>query len=246
MDRIAQSQAAAKEGIAALERGENDIAGLHFLSALQRLDDLADLGLRRALLSEIARLFLSTGFHDLALMAILDALEADRQLHLATERAADNITYATVHLRLANLQHADKIYRANLEDCLAAGQYGYAAGASTNLAWMLAENGYFEEATDLIRQGLSYFARTDIPDGEMRSRAMLLHLLEVQGTDPLQVLSEARQLLNKFGGRLPDQLREAAAYDVKSASNRYAEKDERVDANEYRLHEFPELFGRRQ
>jgi tetratricopeptide (TPR) repeat protein len=242
-DSVKRSQDKVRAGVAAIRQGRKDEAGLYLLRALQYLDDVQDLRERRNLLSEVSEFFLSAGFEDLALMAVLDALEADKQLDFERGLVKDSMTYANIHTRLENLEQAGASYRSILDRCLKNGDYANAASASTNLAGILANENYLGEATQLLENSLEYLKVEDFRDTEINTRLMLIQVLELRKTDPQRTFDEARTLLDRFANDLPPQYREVLAQFVESALKRCSQDRLDVDVEEWKRREFPELCG---
>jgi len=242
-DSVKQSRDEAKAGIAAMERGRQDEAGLHFLCALNCLDDVQDLRERRHLLSEASEFFLDAGFEDLALMAVLDALDADKKSGPERSLIKDSITYANINTRLGNLERAEASYRSILERCLKKGDYANAASASTNLAGILADDNYLEEATRLLENSLDYLKKEEFRDTEINTRLMLIQVLEVQHCDCQRTFDEARTVLDLFSSELPQRHREVLGRSVEDALKRHLVNHPNIDAEQWKKQEFPELYG---
>lgn len=242
-DSVKQSQDEAMAGVAAIQQGRKDQAGPHFLRSLQYLDHVKDLRERRNLLSEISEFFLRFGFEDLALMAVLDALEADKQLGFERGLLKDHMTYANIHTRLENLEQAEAIYRAILDRALKNGDYANAAAASTNLAGILADNNYLEEATQLLDNSLEYLKVENNRGTEIITRMTLIQVLEVRKSDPQRTFDEIRTVLDRFTNDLPPKYSEILARAVESALKRYPQDLLGIDVEEWKKQEFPELDG---
>jgi tetratricopeptide (TPR) repeat protein len=242
-DSVRQSQYEANAGIAALRHGRKEEAGLHFWRALQCLYDVQDLKECRDLLSEIAEFFFDAGLDDLALMAVQDAMEADERLGLDRGLIKDCMTYANIHTRLENLEHAEAMYRSLLERSLKNGDYANAASASTNLAGILANNNYLKEAVKLLENSLEYLASEAFPDTEIKTRFMLIQVLELQNGDSGRTFDVARTLLDRSADHLPSQYRDVLVQCVDSALERYTADHADVDPEVWKKRRFPELYG---
>ena len=83
------------------------------------------------------------------------------------------------------------------------GDYADAASAATNLGSLFAREGDLVEAAALLEQSLAYLEREPFPDTELKTRFMLLQVLDVQGAARRHVLDAAAPL-----GRWSDQLTE--------------------------------------
>jgi len=242
-ESVGQSQVEANAGVAAMRQGRKEEAGLHFWHALQYLDNVQDLRERRNLLSEISEFFFNAGFDDLALMAVLDAIESDERLGLDRGLIKDGMTYANIHTRLKNLEQAEAQYRALMERGLKSGDYANAASASTNLAAILANHNYLEEAIQRLESSLEYLAAQSFPDTEIKTRLTLIQVFELQKSDPEHTFDAARALLDRFAEGLPPQYREVLVQSVESALKRYTQDRPDVDREAWKKRRFPELCG---
>jgi tetratricopeptide (TPR) repeat protein len=240
---ILQSQEEAQFGVAALQQGRKDTAGLHFLQALQYLDTVSDLSERRNLLSEISELFSKTGFEDLALMAVLDALDADKRLGLQQGLSKDYLTYANIHYRLGNLGQAEVIYRSLVDQCLKNSDYANAASASTNLAGILAHDNYLAEASHLLEKSLDYLKNVNFRNTEFNTRIMLIQILELRKTDPARIFEATRALLDRFTDNLTPQDISVLSQIVESAFKRFVQIHTDIDENDWKMQRFPELYN---
>jgi tetratricopeptide (TPR) repeat protein len=227
--------------IAALECGHRDDAGVHAWRALQVLDHLQDVQERRNHLSEIAEQLLGAGFEDLALMALTDALAADRQLDDERSLTKDMMTYGNVQVRLGNLGEAEATYRSLIDDTLKKADYANAASASTNLAGLLADGGYLAEARQLLESSLHYLKEEAFPDTERNTLLTLIQVLDLAGAEPDAILSTARSLETHAGGLRPE-VREVIARIVDGASDRRFAAHSQPEPQCWKQQQFPWLY----
>jgi tetratricopeptide (TPR) repeat protein len=236
IDGVARSQQEVHDGIRAHNDGRPDDAGVHFWRALACIGDVPDPAERRSLYSEIAGVFSQGGFHDLALMAVEDALAI-------ADRPADRIAYANTHLRLGNRDEAEAAYRSILERCRAQGDFANAASAATNLATILADDGYHADAAGLLEESLGYLERVDFPDTEMNTRLALVQVLELAGRPPERILEVARVLVDRYLGHLPPPFVKLLAKIVDGAADRYAAAHPGEGAAGLKARDFARLYA---
>lgn len=239
---VERSQQAVRDGIASLQNGRPDRAGVAFWHALEAVDRVDQDRERRDLLTEIAELLLNAGFHDLALMAVLDAVELDDRLDLAGGKSRNLMTHANVHVRLGNLEQADATYRELIRRCTESGEYANAASASTNLAGLLANDGYTAEAVRLLEDSLDYLERRPFPDTEIKTRMTLINVLAVEAGDPDRIFAVARTLLDRYGAQLPGPYRDLLRQFLDGAVARRLEGTA-TDPDAFKHDRFPELYG---
>lgn len=240
---ILKSQEEVNAGLVAIKQGMKDEAGNHFWYALQQLDKVNNSTERRNLYSEISELLYNVGFEDLALMAVLEALDADAKMGLQRSFIKDSMTYANIHTRLGNLEESEAKYRAIMQSCLKNGDYGNAASASTNLAGILADENYLEEATQLLQNSLDYLKLEDFPDTEINTYLMLIQILELQKREPERIFEVARMLLNRLYHKLQPRHCEILTQVIESVLTRYFQSDAEIDVAQWRKQNFPELYG---
>ena len=239
---IKKSQEEVNAGLVAIRQGMKDVAGTHFWYALQQLDKVNNPTERRNLYSEISELFLNTSFEDLALMAVLDALDADKELGLQRGLIKDSMTYANIHTRLGNLEESEAKYQTILQSCLKNGDYANAASASTNLAGIFADENYLEEATQLLQNSLDYLKGEDFPGTEINTYLMLIQVMEVQKREPEHIFATARMLLDRLYRKLQPQHCAILTQSIESTLNRYSQKNIEIDVDNWRKEKFPELY----
>lgn len=229
-------------GMDAMRHGRKDEAGVHFWRALAYVENVLDLKERRDLLSWLSNIFLGAGFEDLALMAVQDALEADNRLGNQRYQTSDSITYANIHHRLGNLRQAEKQNRWIIKSCLTSGDYSNAASASTNLAGILANDDYLEEADNLLEKSLEYLQKENFPDTEIKTRLLLVQILELQKGNPERTFSEIRTLLDRFISHIPPQYLDVLVRSIENGVKRYRLDHPDIVAEAWKRQKFPELY----
>jgi tetratricopeptide (TPR) repeat protein len=239
---VERSQTELRRAAAALQRGYRDDAGVHAWGALECLDHLQDPQERRNQLSGIAELLLDAGFEDLAMMALTDALAADRQLGDERSLTKDMMTYGNVQVRLGNLGEAEATYRSLIENTLKRADHANAASASTNLAGLLANDGFLAEARELLENSLRYLKAEAFPDTERNTLLTLVQVLDVAGAEPEAILQHARSL-EQYAGDLPPQGREVLTRVVDGAAERHLAEHPGPDPQRWKMQHFPWLYG---
>lgn len=242
-DSVARSQAEVGAGIQAHNEGRRDDAGIHFWRALASLDGVREPRERRSLYSEIAGIFARGGYNDLALMAVQDAIDAARRLGDEKALAADLMEYANTHLRLGNRDEAEATYRSLLKRCVARRDFANAASASTNLAAILANDGYLADAIDLLENSLEYLERVSFPDTELNTRLALVQALDLAGGPPGRILEVARVLVDRFLDELPPPLVERVTKAVDGAIERHVREHPELSAEHLKERDFARLYA---
>lgn len=237
-EAIARSQHEVNLGIHALRRGRKDEAGIYFWRALDALDAVDNERQQRDVLSEIAQFFLTAGFEDLALMAVADAMALDAKLGFPAGMIRNRMTHANVHMRLGNHEAAEASYRELIEHCVKHGELANAASASTNLAIILANEGYRKEAIGMLAQSLRWLEQDALPETEIITRITLVQVLEFEESDPARIFDEARALLDRQGGALTPQYLDVLRQFIDQAAKRQG-----GDAEQRKRKRFPELYG---
>lgn len=241
-NHVTAGQHEIRQGIRSVQQGQSEIAGLHFLSALEQFDGVVPLDVRREELSVAAEVMLGAGFEDLALMAVLDALNLDDSLNLPDSLRNDRITCANIHVGLKNIEQAEEMYETILEECLKASDYSNAASASTNLASILADEQYYQEALQLIEKSLSYVKVQPFPDTELKTLLMKIQILEHLQGQAERTFDVIRIVLDRFNRDLPPPYRQFLVQSVDSACERFTLDSSKTDLDRWKKDNFPELF----
>jgi tetratricopeptide (TPR) repeat protein len=189
--------------VEALRNDRREEAGLLLWDALQGLDAVDDDDLRRSLAGRLGNVCWQVGFDDLALFALDVAIELGEQAGDARALENDRITLGNVHQRLGNLREAEAAFQLVEESAVPNGNYANAASVSTNLAGILAQEGYLADAAERLERSLEYVEREPFPDTELNTRFLLLQVLESMGESPARILDVAEPL-----GAWADQLEE--------------------------------------
>jgi len=190
----------------------------------------------------MADLLHGAGFEDLAMMALTDVLAADRQLGDERSLTNDMMTYGNVQVRLGNLGEAEATYRSLIDDTLKKADHANAASASTNLAGLLANDGFLAEARELLENSLRYLEEEAFPDTERNTLLTLIQVLDLAGAEPEAIFQHARSL-EPYAGDLPPQVREMVTRLVDGATGRHLAEHPQPDPQTWKRQQFPWLYG---
>jgi len=192
---------AANNGIEALKQKQRDKAAMHFNTALDHFDTIAEATERRSELGTFALLLDQVGFPDLSLVAAQDAVELDKQLDDRRKLAEDIVTCGNAQLHMGNTDEALALYRQALDICVENGDLDNAASASTNIAVIIGNRGEMDEAIRMMYQSLEYLAQQPHPATEIITRIALTQALESEERPPEDIFRVARPVA-RFANKL--------------------------------------------
>ena len=230
-------------GIQAAHGGRSDEAGTHFLAALDVFATLPDPAERRGELGPAALAFERMGQHDLALMAVQDALELDQQLNDHRHFAEDLLTLGNIQMNLGHAAEAEKTYERVLVVCLTHGYLDDAASASTNIAILMANSQRMIQAIERLQQSLGYLATQPHPHTEINTRLALIQAVDVQSADPALAIDAAKGLFARRAKELRREEWQTADAAFRRSVERYLAADRKLDGAAWKAENFPQLFG---
>jgi len=232
-----------KAGIQAAQRGRADDAGQHFLAALDVFAKLPDPAERRGELGPAAMAFERVGHHDIALMAVQDALELDELLNDHRHFAEDLLTLGNIQMNLGRTGEAEATYERALAICLKYGYLDDAASASTNIAILMANSDRMPLAMERLRQSLAYLAKQPHPPTEINTRLALIQAVDIAGADPAWAVDAARGLFERCAKHLRREQWQTADAAFRRSVDRYLSARGNLDGAAWKADNFPRVYG---
>jgi len=239
---VEQLRSKANAGIEALKKRHPDQASVHFNSALELAEDVADARTRRDEVAVLSTLFERCGFPDLALMAAEEAVELDRSLKLDGLLGQDIIAVGNAHLKLENVAKAEGCFKEALETFVKRGDWANAASANTNMAAIVANQGKMGKAITLLEASLAYLAEAPFPDTEMQTRFALMQAMEFEGYDVDRAIANAAELCARFWTDMREEQRAIARDFVDRAVKRYVQMHPQPKSSAWKAKRFPMLY----
>lgn len=237
------SQQAVTDGLKTLEQGNELGAVEAFRKGLNYILQVEAPKERRNLLSEISQLFANLRLVELARDAVLYAIQLDEELNLPKQSLTkDYITYGTILYQMGNIDQAKIGYEKAIELSLHNQDYGNAASASTNLAFILGHSDLDNEAIDLLRNSLDYLTKVNFPDTDMKTRLLFAQFSQRADVKPQEVIDVTSEL-SQYSDSLHSTEKDAIRNSLEIAIERRLEEEPPIDPHKLRMAKFSWLFS---
>ncbi len=230
-------------GLAARSNGRLHEAGRYFQKALNEFARVPDPAQRRAVLGPAAQAFESSGHHDLALVAVQDALVLDEQLQDHRHLAEDLLTQGNIQMQLGRVADAEVSYERALASSLAHRHLDNAASASTNLAILLANSARLPLAIARLQESLAYLEEQPHLPTEIHTRLALIQAVDAAEADAAIAVDAARGLFTRPAAPVDAPQWQAVEEAFKRCLGRYLAEHRELDAAAWKAETFPRLFG---
>lgn len=230
-------------GLAARSNGRLHEAGRYFQKALNEFARVPDPAQRRAVLGPAALAFESSGHHDLALVAVRDALVLDEQLHDHRHLAEDLLTQGNIQMQLGRVAEAEQSYERALASSLEHDHLDNAASASTNLAILLANSGRLAQAIVQLQKSLAYLQEQPHLPTEIHTRLALIQAVDAAEADAAIAVDAARGLFARPAAPVDALQWQAVEEAFRRCLDRYLAGRADLDAAAWKAETFPQIFG---
>jgi tetratricopeptide (TPR) repeat protein len=239
---VEQTRSTENEAIDLIRRNHRQQAEHHLSQAAQFCSQIQDMQVRRKQSATLALLMVELQFAELANIVAREAIELDHQLDDTPHFVEDLLTYGwSLHLMGRHIDAAEHFRQAR-DLALGMEAWHNAASATSNLAAAIAAEGGLNEALELLHGSLTLLERESRVDTQIRTRTMMIRVMNALMESPESCFDEAREILNRFGQDMNPRYHSMVREALDAPLRRFFAAHANLDPRQWVPQTFPELM----